>query len=662
MRQLRPDPPPVSPSPPGGEGRSFSRWMCALIFGATLLAYSPVFQGGFIWDDAGHVTRPELRSLHGLERIWFEVGATQQYYPVLHTAFWLEHQMWGDAPLGYHLLNVLLHATAACLFGVALRRLAVPGAGLAALLFALHPVCVESVAWIAEQKNTLSTVLYLCAALAYLRFDDRRRAGAYAPATGLFLLALLTKTVTATLPAALLVVFWWRRGRLEWRRDVLPLLPWFAAGAAAGWLTAWVERAFIGAQGADFTLTAVQRCLLAGRVVWFYLGKLFWPSDLIFIYPRWTIDPAAPWQYAFPLALLVLLAGLCWWRRRGRGPLAAMLFFAGSLFPSLGFVNVFPFIYSFVADHFQYLASLGILALTAAGLTSLLERLPAWRAPALGALLLAGLGTLTWRQAGMYRDVFTLYQTTIERNPACSMAHNNLAEALTNAGRPAEAIPHLEQALRLKPDLPEAENNLGDDLRRIGRPQEAIPHLERALRLRPRFAEAHNNLGVALMMTGRAAAGIAEFEESLRLKPGEPMTQYNLGLALASNDRPGDAIAHFEQAVRLQPDYPDAELSWGVALKLTGRFPEAVPHFERALQLTPESPNAHTLYGRALADAGRLDEAIAQFEQALRADPDYAEAHFNLALALRQAGRLQEAEAHYREAMRLSPNGPPGRN
>ena len=330
-----------------------------------------------------------------------------------------------------------------------LRRLAVPGAWLAALLFALHPVCVESVAWIAEQKNTLSAVLYFCAALAYLRFDADRRGRGYALATGLFLLALLTKTVTATLPAALLVVFWWKRGRLSWRRDVAPLAPWFALAGAAGWVTAWFERTRIGAQGADFALTLVQRCLLAGRVIWFYLGKLFWPADLIFIYPRWTVDASQAWQWLFPLGALALLAGL--WLGRRRGAVAGLLFFVGTLFPALGFINVFPFTFSFVADHFQYLACAGILALVSAGLVSLMSRLPVWSRRMLVALLLAALGILTWRQSTMYRDISTLYETTLARNPSCWLAHNNLAKVLANAGRVAEAIPHLEQALRLRP-------------------------------------------------------------------------------------------------------------------------------------------------------------------------------------------------------------------
>ena len=191
----------------------------------TLVAYYPAWHGGLLWDDDAHITRVDLRSFEGLWRIWFDVGATQQYYPVTHSAFWVLYRLFGDATLGYHLVNISLHATSAFLFAVILRRLAVPGAVLAAFIFALHPVHVESVAWITELKNTLSGVFYLGAALAYLRFDADRRRQSYALALVLFALALLSKTVTATLPAALLVVFWWQRGALRWRQDVLPLAP-----------------------------------------------------------------------------------------------------------------------------------------------------------------------------------------------------------------------------------------------------------------------------------------------------------------------------------------------------------------------------------------------------------------------------------------------------
>jgi len=658
-------------------------WICALIFLVTLLAYWPALSGGFIWDDNGHVTRTDLRDFTGLFRIWFELGATQQYYPVLHSAFWLEHVLWGDSTLGYHLLNVLLHATAACLFGALLRRLfegkASPSAGLrafdpgtmaagherrrdagvawfAALLFALHPVCVESVAWISEQKNTLSLVFYLCAALAYLRFTDQHRATSYLLATGLFSLALLTKTVTASLPAALLVVFWWQRGRLEWRRDVVPLLPWFALSAVSGLVTAHFERELIGAQGADFALNWVQRGLLAGRVFWFYLAKLAWPADLIFIYPRWTVDASVWGQWLFPGAALALLGVLGWWRHRQRGPLAAALLFAGALFPVLGFVNVFPFVFSYVADHFQYLASLAIFALAGAGLTQVAARLPRAGQAAAGLTLLAGLAALTWAQCGRYRDNLTLYQAILERNPACWLAHNNLATTLTEAGRMEEALPHLEKTLQLRPDYALAENNMGDALTRLNRPLEAIPHFEKAVRLEPRFYQAHNNLGIALMAVDRLPESLIEFERALEFSPKYAEAEHNLGVALARLNRTAEALPHFERAVQLRPGYAEAELSWAIALMLDNRFPEAVPHFEQAVALDPDSIENRSTYGRALMHHGQFEAALPHFEHVLRLNPALAEEQMNLALVLRQLGRKQEAAQHYLEAVRLNPS------
>lgn len=641
-----------APSPSWWETRS--RWMWVAVFVATLLAYWPALNGGFLWDDSGHVTRPELRSLGGLWQIWFHLGATQQYYPLLHSAFWLESHLWGDATAGYHLVNVLLHATGACLVAVTLRRLAIPGAWLAAWLFALHPVCVESVAWISEQKNTLSLVLYLCAMLAYLRFDEERRPTHYVVATLLFVAALATKTVTATLPAALLVIFWWRRGRIDPRREALPLAPWFALALGAGLLTAWVERTLIGAQGSSFSLDVVQRVLLAGRVIWFYLAKVLWPANLMFVYPRWQIDASQVWQLLFPLAAVAAAAALYLTRRRGL--LAGFLFFVGSLFPALGFVNVYPFVFSFVADHFQYLPSLGVIVPAAVGLTVAIRR---WgsRAQVFALALIVGLGALTWRQSATYRNAITLFETTLEKNPSSWMAHNNLAEALAHAGRPADAVPHLEAALKIKPDLPEAENNWGDDLRLLGHANEAIPHLEHALALQPKFAEAHNNLGAALMEAGRPAEGIAHFEASIRLRPDYALAHFNLGLALASNGRPADAIAHFAEAVRIEPTYAEAEVDWGVALTLTNRFAEAVPHFERALQLEPGNARAHNNYGRALATANRYDEAITHYKKALELDSTNPEPHYNLALALHQLGRNSEAQQEYEEARRLGGGG-----
>lgn len=643
---------PSSPSPASpGSGWS-AGWLWAGLVVCCVAVYWPALAGGFLWDDAGHVTRRDLQSPGGLLRIWFEIGATQQYYPVLHSAFWFEHRLWGDSPLGYHLLNVLLHATAACQFAVLLRRLQVPGAALAALLFALHPVCVESVAWISEQKNTLSTVFYLAAAVAYLRFDANRRPKAYVHASAWFVLALLTKTVTATLPAALLVVLWWKRGRLDWRRDVLPLLPWFAAGVAAGLFTAHFERTLIGASGGAFALNFLERLLLAGRIFWFYIGSLVWPLNLTFIYPRWTVDAGSVLWWLPLLAGLGLLGGLVWWSRRSRGPLAACLLFAGLLFPVLGFFNVYPFVFSYVADHFQYLASLAVFALAGAGLA----RVSRTARLVLQAVLLAGLGLLTFRQSGMYRNDFTLYETTLARNPSAWMAHNNLAIALTRDGRIEEAITHLEAALQLRPGYPQAESNLGDNLTRLGRTREAIPHLERAIRLQPNFADAHNNLGNAFVAEDRLPEAIVSFEAALLHKPLFPLAHRNLAMALAMSGRTDDALRHFARALELRPDYADAELGRAVALTLAGRFAEAEPAFRRAVELDPKSLPARYSHGRALAQAGRTDDAIRELTAALQLDPAHAESHYELAKIYRRLGRRADAARHHGMAIELNPS------
>jgi tetratricopeptide (TPR) repeat protein len=505
----------------------------ALLLLVTVMAYVPALNGGLLWDDDGHVTKPELQSLHGLWRIWFDLGSTQQYYPLLHSAFWVEHRLWGNSVLGYHVMNVLLHVMAACLVIVIAKRLALPGAWLAGYVFALHPVCVETVAWISEQKTTLSAVFYLVAALTYLRFDQTRRRSHYFLALALFVLALLSKTVTATLPAALLVVLWWQRKRLSWNRDAAPLLPWFALGATAGLVTAWLERRYIHAEGANFVLTLGERCLVAGRVIWFYLGKVLWPANLMFTYPRWKVDPAAAWQYLFPIGVLGLAAGLWLLARRRRGMLAGFLFFVGTLFPALGFFNVFPFIYSYVADHFQYLASLGILVPLACGLAIAGERIPAARrlVTAVAGVLLATLFVLTWRQSGMYRDAETLYRETLRRNPASWMAHNNLGVILADRpGRLPEAIAEFEASLRIKPDNRQAQNNLGNALLTTpGRMPEGIPHLQAALALNPNFPETHYNLALALSLTGKTAEAIAEYKAALRLRPDYPAARNNLG-------------------------------------------------------------------------------------------------------------------------------------
>jgi protein O-mannosyl-transferase len=585
-------------------------WSILLVL-AVLIAYWPGTRNGFIWDDNQHVTKPELQSLDGLARIWTQPGVVNQYYPLVHTVFWVEHRLFGDSPCGYHVVNILLHAAASVLLLKILRQLEVPGALLAAALFALHPVQVESVAWVSELKNTLSGVFYLGATLVYLRYDRTCELGAYIVAFGLFMLGLFSKTVIATLPAALLVVFWWKRGQLVWKKDARPLLPFFVAGSVSGLLTAWTERQFIGAHGSEYQLTAVERCLVAGRAFWFYLGKLAWPAELIFTYPRWNVSQRIWWQYLFPLAAVVLLFVLWRLHRRWRGPLAGSLFFAGTLFPALGFFNVFPFQYSYVADHFQYLACIGPLVLVAA----LLRRLKLT-----AAILPVLLASLTWRQCAIYADAETIWRTTLARNPDCSLAHVNLGVLLAARGETDAAIAHYRRALAIKSEDAAAYYNWANLLATQGRPDRAMSFYEVALRFDPTLAGA----------------------------------QYNWANLLAAAGRPDDALNHYRAALQLQPDFPDAYLNIGHLLAALGQTDGAIAAYNAALRLRPDFVFAHYNLANELAAHGRPDDAIAHYQAALRFRPDYAEAHFNLSAALAGQSRLPEALAQCEEANRLT--------
>jgi tetratricopeptide (TPR) repeat protein len=347
------------------------------------------------------------------------------------------------------------------------------------------------------------------------------------------------------------------------------LLPWLALAVGAGLTTAWVERNVIGAAGAEFELGALQRVLVSGRVLWHYLATFAWPAQLVFTYPRWIIDPRAATAWAYPAAMAALTATLWLLRRRSRAPLAAFLCFAGSLFPVMGFLNVYPFRYSFVADHFQYHASIALTVLATAGIALALERASSpLRRHALvtvTGLLLVTLGTLTYRQARNYSDAETLYSATIVGNPDSWMAHHNLGRLLSRkAGGLDSAIVHYEAALRLKPDHARAHYSLGVALQRAGRESEAVPHFEAAIRLEPdNFLLASNShylLGEILGRTpGRVDEGIAHLREAARRRPLIAETHYRLGEVLLTAGRVPEALDELMEALRVQPDYAEAQ-------------------------------------------------------------------------------------------------------
>jgi protein O-mannosyl-transferase len=622
--------PPQSRGPLNRRFADVAKW--GLLLFVTLVAYWPSLQGALLWDDSGHVTRPDLQSLHGLWRIWFDLGATQQYYPILHSAFWVEHRLWGDSVLGYHLVNVCLHALAAGLVVLLVRRLSLPGAWLAGILFALHPVQVEAVAWISEQKSTLSGVFYLAAALAYLHWNRKRRTSTYFLATFLFVLAMLSKSVTATLPAVLAIVVWWQRGRLNWTRDGVPLLPWFAIGIPAGLFTAWVERTFIGAAGSDFVMTFTQRVLLAGRVFWFYACKFVLPVNLAFSYSRWKIDPAVWWQYLYPAGVLAVAGIFLLMARRNRGPAAAFLIFVVTLFPVLGFLNVLPFRYSWVADHFQYLASLAIIVPLSASLSRVAERFSLSNTGrfAILALLATALSIASARQSAMYLDNETLYRETLARNPDSFLAHNNLGSILIlSPDRVPEGVAHLEAAVRIEPAYPEGHYNLGRALEQTQPPAPAsdiIREYEAAIHIQPDYPEAHTNLGnVFSRIPGRLPDAINEYQLAIRARPAVAQTHANLGKALTRTpSRLLDGITEFQTAVSLSPDVAELHYDLGTALARVPRLPDAIAELQAAIHINPDLAEAHfNLATILLQMPGRLADAIAEFEATLRIRPDF---------------------------------------
>jgi Flp pilus assembly protein TadD len=616
---------------PGGEetdGGTSTGAFHQILPGAILLVlavfavYHPALECGYIWDDPQYVVEnPHLRTPGGLWKIWaFEIGeegprcATPQYYPLVFTSFWIEYQLFGGLNyLGFHFVNILLHALSAVLLWRLLLRLGVPGpleklgahwAWVAAAVFAVHPVHVESVAWITERKNVLSLFFYLLSAHAYLRFALFSGAGGRPPdaAEGnpflnrsyilslvFFLCALLSKTVTCSLPAALLLVLWWKKGRLAWREAYL-LAPFLVLGILLGLLTVFMETTHVGAQGDEWSLSFLERCLLAGRIPWFYAMKLLVPVNLIFIYPRWEIDAGQGWQYIFPFALLAVIAALWMLRRRlGRGPLVGVFFFLGSLFPALGFFNVFPMRFSFVADHFQYLASLGLIVLGVAAMATLIERFVPRSGPfkiAAALVVLGVLGGLAYAQIPIYKDRVSLWQDTIEKNPGAWIAYNNLGEIYFAQGRVNEAMEYSRKALELKPDLPEAHGNLANAYYGKKQYEKAVEHYLLLLELDADNIIARNNLAYTLEKLGRVDEAIARCREALAIDPSHGKTRYILANLLVDHKREyEEAVEHYAAVIAIEPNHLDSQHRIGAVLQALGRREEGRRHLNIALNL-----------------------------------------------------------------------------
>ena len=454
----------------------------------TAVSYFPTIQAGFVWDDVVFTENRAVQEWSDIWPIWFSPGHIVNeghYWPLTYTTFWLEHKIWGLNPAGYHVVNVLLHIVNTLLLWRILARLAVPGAWLVAAVFAVHPLHVESVAWVIERKDVLSALFYLTAILAWMRYEATRKGRHYLLALGLFAAGLLSKTVVVTLPLALLILRWWRRGRLN-RSDLLHTVPFFVVGLV---ITLGDFAYYRPRESFMSDLSLIERPFLAARALWFYTTKLLWPDNLAVIYPHWDISAADPLAWGY-LILAVAVPALLWRFRRqiGRGPLAGVLFFAVTLSPTLGFIDFGYMQFSYVADRFQYLAGIGVMAVVIGAAVWGARRLPErLRMAAVGtpAAVLVILSVLSWQHASLFRNDETLFRHIVSLNPRAHSAYNNLNKALLDQGRYDEALVSTRTALQHLPDDAKANFNHGLALQQSSRTTEAIEYYQRALEIDP---------------------------------------------------------------------------------------------------------------------------------------------------------------------------------
>lgn len=597
---------------------SLPNWAAgAILVALVAVVYFPALNNTFVSDDAWFVQGiAKLSTPAGLADIWFKPGTVPQYNPLAQTVLWVEYQICELQPRLYHAVNIVLHAVVVILLWRLLARLSVPGAWLAAAVFAVHPVQVETVAWLSEIKNLLSAVFALLSLLAYIRFwpldkpdaptdpmaSPGGHVGYYLLALGLFTCALLAKTATITLPAVILVLIWWKRGRISWP-EVACLIPFFAIGISLASVTVWLEGRVIGAVGPEWEFSLVGRILIAGRAVWFYVFKLVCPYPLSFTYPRWQIDPRQEWQYFYPAAALALLGVLWAMRGRiGRGPLAAVLIFGGVLSPTLGYFDVYYFLYSFVADHFQYHACMALIALVAALGVHYASRLPAdgYRATVGAAVIvLIVLSAMSHVRVYAFKD-----------NE--SMLRNNVAN---------------------HPDAWAGHNNLGDWLRNDNQHEEAREQYREATRLFPQHAPLHNKIGLECLALGRQDEAMAEFEQALKGELDDEqlyIAHFHLFQLLSASNRAAESRSHVEAAiqasVRMTPDDPQVREDAGATFLGLGKLAESEENLRRAIELKPSSASAHEVLGQLLARKGDRDGAAQEFRIALAIDPNNAAA------------------------------------
>jgi tetratricopeptide (TPR) repeat protein len=622
-------------------------------FGLIFLAYIRVWNAGFIWDDDAHLTgNPCITGAKSLLDIW--TSAEARICPLTLTTFWLEYQIWGLNPLAFHLVNVGVHALNAVLLWRVLLGLGARAAWFGAALWALHPVQVETVAWITELKNTQSVFFFLLTVLAFIRWRKREtgRAGYALVVLGSFL-AMASKSSTVVLPMVLGLCWWWLDGSWRWR-NALWLLPIAMMSALSSLISIWTQ-VLEGGITDEWHLTTPERLIVAGKVVWAYLDKLLRPYPQMFIYPRWELH-VEEWVSYIPSAAVLLTGFLLWrFRARWRAGFLAFALFVVLLLPVLGLVDHFFLRYSFVGDHFQYLASMAPLALTAAGLAAMTARWKRVVASLCGGLLIAVLGLLSWHHSRLFENSFVLWRHTLANNPKCWLACSNLAYEFRMQGDLANAAMHVRRALVLNPRDVASLLNLSCFLDQMNRTDEAIEACRKALEIYESNPQGYNQLGTLLLKKGNATAAVECFEKSIEHGAIGVLPRIMLGTALIYQGQTDQGIAELRQVLVIRPESGLAHANLCLAFLQKKQIEEALHHGGQAVRHEPDLALGYNLLGAALAEAGRVDEAQARYQQAVDRDPGLAAAHYNLACLLRTHGQMSQALLHFEAASLLLP-------
>jgi tetratricopeptide (TPR) repeat protein len=525
---------------------------------------------------------------------------------------------------------------------------------------------VESVAWVAERKDVLSTLFWMLTMWCYVRYLERPGVSRYLLVVVFFVMGLMAKPMLVTLPFVLLLLDYWPLGRIQFRhlRDLIHQPKQRSLALRLVWekipLFIVVLVSSIVAYFAQETGGAIASYSLGVRIAnalvsyTIYVAKTIWPYHLAIPYPHPGTIPF--WKVAGAALLLTSVSVIVIrWGRKRPHLMVGWFWYLGTLVPVCGLVQLGSYA---MADRFTYIPLTGLFILIAWGISDLTAR---WRyqrivlAISTGTVLSA-LMFYSWQQVGFWQNSITLFKHTLDVTTNNWLAHNNIGNALAGQGKIDEAIAHYWESLKIHPGWAPVHNNLGNALAKRGKTDEAITHYMQALRIDPGFAEAHNNLGAALTTQGRFEEAVFHCSEALRIDPGRAETHCALGTALVGQGRLDEAIRHFSNALKIKPDFADAHNDLGLTLKRQGKVKEAMCYFSEAVKIKPDFAQGHLNLGMVLAEQGRLEEATHYFAEAVRIAPESADAHYNLALALAIQGKRKQAIRHFSEGVRIRPD------